>query len=125
MAMCAAFSDTPGERLGILTDQMVNLAKDGQAVRMSKRSGTIVTLDDLVEAVGVDAARYALVRSSIHSNLDIDLDLLQTHSNDNPVFYVQYAHAGTCAEARNDGLSRPGEYLIDPEKNYQAKKKNT
>jgi arginyl-tRNA synthetase len=101
MAMCAAFGDTPGESLEIMIGQMVNLVKDGQPVRMSKRAGTIVTLDDLVEAVGVDAARYALVRSSIDSNLDIDLDLLQTQSNDNPVFYVQYAHARTCAVARN------------------------
>ena len=101
MAMCAAFGDTPGESLEILIGQMVNLVKDGQPMRMSKRAGTIVTLDDLVEAVGVDAARYALVRSSIDSNLDIDLDLLQTQSNDNPVFYVQYAHARTCAVARN------------------------
>jgi len=101
MAMCAAFGDTPGVSLEILIGQMVNLVKDGQPMRMSKRAGTIVTLDDLVEAVGVDAARYALVRSSIDSNLDIDLDLLQTQSNDNPVFYVQYAHARTCAVARN------------------------
>lgn len=101
MAMCAAFGDTPGESLEILIGQMVNLVKDGQPMRMSKRAGTIVTLDDLVETVGVDAARYALVRSSIDSNLDIDLDLLQTQSNDNPVFYVQYAHARTCAVARN------------------------
>jgi len=101
MAMCAAFGDTPGQSLEIMIGQMVNLVKDGQPVRMSKRAGTIVTLDDLVEAVGVDAARYALVRSSIDSNLDIDLDLLQTQTNDNPVFYVQYAHARTCAVARN------------------------
>ena len=105
MAMCAAFGDTPGESLEILIGQMVNLVKDGQPVRMSKRAGTIVTLDDLVEAVGVDAARYALVRSSIDSNLDIDLDLLQTQSNDNPVFYVQYAYARTCAVARNAGAA--------------------
>ena len=105
MAMCAAFGDTPGESLEILIGQMVNLVKDGQPVRMSKRAGTIVTLDDLVEAVGVDAARYALVRSSIDSNLDIDLDLLQTQSNDNPVFSVQYAHARTCAVARNAGAA--------------------
>jgi arginyl-tRNA synthetase len=105
MAMCAAFGDTPGESLEILIGQMVNLVKDGQPVRMSKRAGTIVTLDDLVEAVGVDAARYALVRSSIDSNLDIDLDLLQAQSNDNPVFYVQYAHARTCAVARNAGAA--------------------
>ena len=96
MAMCAAFGDTPHENLEILIGQMVNLVKDGHPVRMSKRAGTIVVLEDLVEAVGVDAARYALTRSSTDSTIDIDLDLLRQHSNENPVFYVQYAHARTC-----------------------------
>ena len=68
---------------------------------MSKRAGTIVTLDDLVDAVGVDAGRYALVRSSSDSQLDIDLDLLSKRTNENPVFYVQYAHARTRSVARN------------------------
>ncbi|HWT33696.1 MAG TPA: arginine--tRNA ligase, partial [Microbacterium sp.] len=101
MAMCAAFGDEPGANLQILIGQMVNLVKDGQPVRMSKRAGTVVTLDDLVEIVGVDAARYALVRSSADSNLDVDLDVLQKRTNDNPVFYVQYAHARTHNVARN------------------------
>ena len=93
MAMCAAFGDTPWVNLEILIGQMVNLVKDGEPVRMSKRAGTIVTLDDLVEAVGVDAARYALVRSSVDSSINIDLDLLVRRTNENPVHYVQYAHA--------------------------------
>ena len=101
MAMCAAFGDEPGVNMQILIGQMVNLVKDGAPVRMSKRAGTIVTLDDLVDAVGVDAARYALVRVSMDSNLDIDLDLLTQHTNDNPVYYVQYAHARTRNVARN------------------------
>lgn len=101
MAMCAAFGDVAGENLQILIGQMVNLVKDGEPVRMSKRAGTIVTLDDLVDAVGVDAARYALVRVSMDSNLDIDLNLLSSRTNDNPVYYVQYAHARTCNVARN------------------------
>ncbi|GAB3608653.1 arginine--tRNA ligase [Humibacter ginsengiterrae] len=101
MAMAAAFGDTPGVNLQLLIGQMVNLLKDGEPVRMSKRAGTIVTLDDLVDAVGVDAGRYALVRSSSDSPLDIDLDLLAKHSNDNPVYYVQYAHARTRSVARN------------------------
>lgn len=101
MAMCAAFGEEPGINLEIMIGQMVNLLKDGQPLRMSKRAGTIVTLEDLVTAVGVDAARYALVRSSSDSSLDIDLDLLAKKTNDNPVFYVQYAHARTCAVARN------------------------
>ncbi len=109
MAMCAAFGDTPGENLELLIGQMVNLVKDGQPVRMSKRAGTVVVLEDLVEAVGVDAARYALTRSSSDSSIDIDLDLLVKRSNDNPVYYVQYAHARTCNVARlaaEDGVDR-------------------
>ncbi|WP_109210036.1 MULTISPECIES: arginine--tRNA ligase [Microbacterium] len=101
MAMCAAFGDEPNVNLQILIGQLVNLVKDGQPVRMSKRAGTIVTMEDLVEIVGVDAARYALTRSSADSNLDIDLDLLQKRTNDNPVFYVQYAHARTHNVGRN------------------------
>ena len=111
MAMCAAFGDKPGVNLEIMIGQMVNLLRDGQPLRMSKRAGTIVTLEDLVTAVGVDAARYALVRSSSDSSLDIDLDLLAKRTNDNPVFYVQYAHARTCAVGRNaaeSGVTREG-----------------
>ena len=95
MAMCAAFGDVPGKNLEILIGQMVNLVKDGEPVRMSKRAGTVVTMEDLVGFVGVDAARYALTRSSINSSLDIDLEQLSKKTNDNPVFYVQYAHART------------------------------
>ncbi|WP_127472718.1 arginine--tRNA ligase [Microbacterium sulfonylureivorans] len=105
MAMCAAFGDEPGVNLQILIGQMVNLVKDGQPMRMSKRAGTVVTLEDLVEIVGVDAARYALVRSSADSNLDVDLDVLQKRTNDNPVFYVQYAHARTHNVGRNAAAS--------------------
>ena len=101
MAMCAAFGDEPGLHLEILIGQLVNLVRDGEPVRMSKRAGTVVTMEDLVEAVGVDAARYALTRSSINSMLDIDLDLLSKKTNDNPVFYVQYAHARTKQVANN------------------------
>jgi arginyl-tRNA synthetase len=101
MAMCAAFGDEPGVNLEILIGQLVNLVKDGEPVRMSKRAGTVVTMEDLVEAVGVDAARYALTRSSINSMLDIDLDQLSKKTNDNPVFYVQYAHARTKQVAKN------------------------
>ncbi|MGO1393710.1 arginine--tRNA ligase [Agrococcus casei] len=101
MAMCAAFGDTPGDNLQLLIGQMVNLLQDGKPVRMSKRAGTIVTMDDLVDAVGVDAARYSLERSSADTPLDIDLELLKKRTNDNPVYYVQYAHARTQAVARN------------------------
>jgi arginyl-tRNA synthetase len=101
MALCAAYGDEPGVNLEILIGQMVNLVKDGEPVRMSKRAGTVVTLEDLVGFVGVDAARYALSRSSINSQLDIDLEQLQKKTNDNPVFYVQYAHARTAQVAKN------------------------
>ena len=101
MAMCAAFGDEPGVNLEILIGQMVNLLRDGEPVRMSKRAGTVVTMEDLVEAVGVDAARYALARSSSNSQLDIDLAQLSKKTNDNPVFYVQYAHARTQQVAVN------------------------
>ena len=101
MAMCAAFGDTPGVNLEIRIGQMVNLVKDGEPLRMSKRAGTVITLEDLVDAVGVDAARYALARSSVDSQIDVDLDLLTRRSNDNPVHYVQYAHARIAGVTRN------------------------
>jgi arginyl-tRNA synthetase len=91
-AAAAAFGDDPAV-VEVLIGQMVNLVSEGKPVRMSKRAGTVITMEDLVETVGVDAARYELIRYSVDSSLDIDLDLLRKHSNDNPVFYVQYAHA--------------------------------
>lgn len=84
----------------VLIGQMVNLVRDGETVRMSKRAGTVITLDDLVEAIGIDAARYSLIRSSVDSSLDIDLELWASQSNDNPVYYVQYGHARISSIAR-------------------------
>jgi len=101
MAMCAAFGDTPGTNLELIIGQMVNLLSHGSVVRMGKRTGNIVTLDDLVESIGVDAARYALVRNSMDVNLDIDIDLWAKATSDNPVFYVQYAHARVSSILRN------------------------
>ncbi|MEI6590729.1 MAG: arginine--tRNA ligase [Actinomycetes bacterium] len=101
MAMCSAFGDEAGVNLEIMIGQMVNLVRDGEPVRMSKRAGTVVTMEDLVDAVGVDAARYALTRSSINSSLDIDLEQLTKKTHDNPVFYVQYAYARTKQVAKN------------------------
>ncbi|MET0448890.1 MAG: arginine--tRNA ligase, partial [Aeromicrobium sp.] len=75
MAMCAAFGDTPKVNLELLIGQLVNLVRDGQPLRMSKRAGTVLTLEDLVEAIGVDASRYALARYSMDSMIDLDLDL--------------------------------------------------
>jgi arginyl-tRNA synthetase len=88
---------------------------------MSKRAGTVVTIEDFVDAVGVDAARYALARYSVDSSIDLDLDLWTRRSNDNPIYYVQYVAARTASVSRNAaevGLSRGDGYepglLTDP-----------
>jgi arginyl-tRNA synthetase len=81
------------EKLNILIGQLVTLLENGKVVKMSKRNGKIITLNDLVEKIGVDAGRYALLRSSINSPLKIDLDIWKKKSADNPVYYIQYAHA--------------------------------
>jgi arginyl-tRNA synthetase len=99
-AAAAAFGDDPAT-VEVLIGQMVNLVRDGQPVRMSKRAGTVITLDDLVDALGVDAARYSLIRSSVDTAIDIDLALWSSASNENPVYYVQYAHARLSALARS------------------------
>jgi arginyl-tRNA synthetase len=100
-ALVAATGDDPAEHLEILIGQLVNLLRGGEPVRMSKRAGTIVLMDDLVEAVGVDAARYALARASVDQQIDIDVELWSRKTNDNPVFYVQYAHARIASVLRN------------------------
>ncbi len=102
-AMARAFGDTAGKggNIEILIGQLVNLVKDGKPVRMSKRAGTVVTLSDLIDAAGVDAARYSLVRAAMETTLEIDLDLIASHTNENPVYYVQYAHARTKSVDRN------------------------
>jgi len=100
----------------VLIGQMVNLVRDGQAVKMSKRAGTVITLEDLVDAIGVDGARYSLVRSSVDSSLDIDLDLWTKQSSDNPVYYVQYGHARLCSierKANEAGVTLPDVADID------------
>ncbi len=100
-AMCSAFGDVPGKNLEILIGQMVNLLRDGEPMRMSKRNGTVISIDDLVDAIGVDASRYALARYHSDSPIDIDLDLWARSTNDNPVFTVQYAHARVASLMRN------------------------
>ncbi|MEH3133799.1 MAG: arginine--tRNA ligase [Mycolicibacterium neoaurum] len=112
-AAAAALGDDPAS-VEVLIGQMVNLVRDGQPVRMSKRAGTVITLDDLVDAIGVDAARYVLIRSSVNSPIDIDLGLWASASNENPVYYVQYAHARLSALARSAaelGLSADTSHL--------------
>ena len=117
MAMCSAFGDVPGRNLEVIIGQMVNLLSDGVPMRMSKRAGTVLTLEDLVGVVGVDAARYALLRYSMDANIDIDLDLWAKASSDNPVYYVQYAHARLSAILRNGadlGIRPAGGDAFDP-----------
>jgi arginyl-tRNA synthetase len=115
-AMSACFGDNPDENLEILIGQMVNLVRDGQPLRMSKRAGTVVTIEDIVEAIGVDASRYALARYSSDSQIDIDIELWTRATKDNPVYYVQYVAARTAGVARNAndvGLTRDT-HAFDP-----------
>ncbi|MEU7610428.1 arginine--tRNA ligase [Micromonospora sp. NPDC049204] len=100
-AMSACFGDDPDRNLEILIGQLVNLLRDGAPMRMSKRAGTVITLEDLVEAIGVDASRYALARYSSDSPIDIDIELWTKAKNDNPVYKVQYVAARTAGVARN------------------------
>ncbi|MEV4493015.1 arginine--tRNA ligase [Micromonospora coxensis] len=108
-AMAACFGDDPERNLEILIGQLVSLVRDGAPVRMSKRAGTVVTLEDLVDAIGVDASRYALARYSSDSPIDIDVELWTRATRDNPVYYVQYVAARTASVGRNAaeiGLTR-------------------
>jgi arginyl-tRNA synthetase len=100
-ALAAAFGDDPDQSLELVIGQMVNLLRDGEPLRMSKRAGTVLTIDDLVDAIGIDAGRYALVRYTNDSTIDIDLDLWAHQSSDNPVYYVQNAHARNASILRN------------------------
>jgi arginyl-tRNA synthetase len=116
-AVAACFGDDPERNIEVLIGQMVNLVKDGEPLRMSKRAGTLILMSDLVEAIGVDAARYALARYSSDSPIDIDLDLWTRQTNDNPVFYVQYAHARVSSLLRNAaslGIERGTGESFDP-----------
>ncbi|BCY14715.1 arginine--tRNA ligase [Actinoplanes sp. L3-i22] len=100
-AIAACAGDDPSKNIEILIGQLVNLVRAGQPVRLSKRAGNIITLDELLEAVGADAARYSLARSSTDSMLTLDIEEITKHSSDNPVFYVQYAHARISSILRN------------------------
>ncbi|GIJ78173.1 arginine--tRNA ligase [Micromonospora phaseoli] len=117
-AMAACFGDDPEQTLEILIGQLVNLVRDGAPVRMSKRAGTVITLEDLVDAIGVDAARYALARYSTDSPIDIDIELWTRATRDNPVYYVQYVAARTASVGRNAaevGLTRGDAESFRPE----------
>ncbi|WP_394263771.1 arginine--tRNA ligase [Trueperella sp.] len=115
-AMARAFGDTAGvgENLEILIGQLVNLVRDGNPVKMSKRAGSIVVLGDLVEAAGVDASRYSLVRQAMDSQIDLDLDVITSKTNENPVYYVQYAHARTRSVDRNAAEHGVARDAFDP-----------
>jgi arginyl-tRNA synthetase len=117
-AMAACFGDDPATNLEILIGQLVNLVRNGEPLRMSKRAGTVVTLEDFVDALGVDAARYALARYSSDSQIDIDIELWTRATRDNPVYYVQYVAARTANVARNAaevGLTRGEPAAFHPE----------
>lgn len=100
-AVAACAGDDPDVNIEVPIGQMVKMMKGGQEVRLSKRAGNMITLEDLVDEVGVDAARYSLIRYPVDSPLVLDLDLLVKRSNDNPVYYVQYAHARISSVLRN------------------------
>jgi arginyl-tRNA synthetase len=100
-AIAACAGDDPDFNIEILIGQLVSLVQGGQPVKLSKRAGSLITLDEIVEAVGVDAARYSLARSSTDSPLTLDLDEITRNSNDNPVHYVRYAHARIASLMRN------------------------
>lgn len=119
----------PADKLEVKIIQMVNLFEGGEKVRMSKRTGKAVLLRDLMEDVGVDATRYFFVTRSNDSQLDFDMDLARSQSNENPIFYVQYAHARICTmleQAKQKGIETGGEYdtsLLTTEKETDLLKK--
>ena len=100
-AVAACAGDDMDQNVEVLIGQLVKITRGGEEVKLSKRAGTIVTLDDLVEEVGVDAARYTLARYPADSPLTLDLEEMTRATNDNPVFYVQYAHARISSVLRN------------------------
>ena len=102
-----------GDNLIVILMQLVRLFKDGEIVRMSKRTGQFVTLQELIEDVGKDAARYFFIMRNPDSQMDFDLDLAKSQSNDNPVYYVQYAHARICSILSVAGMAVPKASEVD------------
>jgi len=100
-AIAACAGDDPSKDIEILIGQMVKIIEGGAELKLSKRAGTIITLEELVEKVGTDAARYTLIRYPTDTPMVMDVDLLKKNTNENPVYYVQYAHARICAVLRN------------------------
>lgn len=116
-ALAACNGDDPEYNVHVLIGQMVKIMEGGEEVKLSKRAGTIITLEELVEKVGVDAARYTLIRYPVDTPMVMDVDVLRSRTNENPVYYVQYAHARICAVLRNatDIGIKYGAQLIHPE----------
>ena len=100
-ATAACAGDDPDYNIDVLIGQLVKIMEGGQEVKLSKRAGTIITLEELVEKVGVDAARYTLIRYPVDTPMVMDIDVLKRYTNENPVYYVQYAHARIAAVLRN------------------------
>ena len=100
-ATAACAGDKPDYNIDVLIGQLVKIMEGGQEVKLSKRAGTIITLEELVEKVGVDAARYTLIRYPVDTPMVMDIDVLKRNTNENPVYYVQYAHARIAAVLRN------------------------
>ena len=100
-AMAACAGDDPDHNIEVLIGQMVKIMKDGEELKLSKRAGTLVTLQELMELIGVDALRYTLARYPADSPLTLDAGEMTRQSSDNPVFYVQYAHARVSSLLRN------------------------
>jgi arginyl-tRNA synthetase len=100
-AVAACAGDNPDYNIHILIGQLVKIMEGGEEVKLSKRAGTIITLEELVEKVGVDAARYTLIRYPVDTPMVMDIDILRSNTNENPVYYVQYAHARIAAVLRN------------------------
>ena len=100
-ATAACAGDDPEYNIHVLIGQLVKIMEGGEEVKLSKRAGTIITLEELVEKVGVDAARYTLIRYPVDTPMVMDIDVLKRNTNENPVYYVQYAHARIAAVLRN------------------------
>ena len=100
-ATAACAGDNPEYNIEVLIGQLVKIMEGGEEVKLSKRAGTIITLEELVEKVGVDAARYTLIRYPVDTPMVMDIDILRRNTNENPVYYVQYAHARIAAVLRN------------------------
>ena len=105
-----------GDKLDVLVIQLVRLMRNGEVARMSKRTGKMITLADLIDEIGVDAARFFFNMRAAGSHMDFDLDLAVSQTNENPVFYVQYAHARICSIIRileESGVKVPAASDID------------